>query len=1126
MLPMLRKQLPESPLLQTGTTVQWSRTCEQTKSALLMNRIGKNFLSLLFFAGLLFLSKTSFALPPSVFFNGGSPQSLSVCQNSGATDINYLLTASGTGATFTWTLTSSPANGTISSSVATAAGGANITPTGFTYTPGAGYTGPDAFTFQVSDGTTTATTTINVTVNPQPDPVTGPAAICNGLGAAYTDGTAFGEWTSSNTSVATIGTGSGDVTGVSAGTATISYTVLGGCYSVGTLVVNPLPNAISGNQVCIGSMATLTDAGGGTWLSSNTSVATVDMGTGAITGVTLGTSTITYTLPTTCVITGMVTVNPLPVIGAGSNVVICNMDNTTLNASGADTYTWAPADGLSCTNCPSPVASPSITTTYTVTGTVTATGCNNTAMVTVSVNPLPSAISGDNVCLGSTTTLSDAGGGTWTINNTSVATIDMSSGVLTGVSVATANVTYTLPTTCWISEVITVNPLPDAITGSAVVCAGLTTNALSDPDAGGAWSSDNTAEATVDALTGTVTGVSAGTPDILFTFTATGCSVSTQATVNPLPAAIIGNSVCFGLSTTLSDATGTGSWSNDNTAVATIDPATGLVSSVAVGTTTVTYTLPTGCIMSSLFIVNPIPAAITGATTVCPAMTIALSDAGGGSWNSGNTSVATVDAGTGIVTGVATGSANITYTLPTSCIISASVNVLPQPKAFTVTGGGSYCAGDTGVYVRLSGSDTGFHYQLSYGRTPVDTLAGTDSALNFGLYTAAGNYTVISRNDTTGCTTTMTSHANISINQLPHLHNVTGGGTFCSGGIGEPVGLDGSYSRIAYKLYDGGTFVDSLTGTGAALDFGLRTAGGTYKVVATNRFTGCTRNMSDSAVIIVNPLITPSVSFYSHDIDTTCLGSSVTFTATPVLGGHAPDYQWSVNSIAVGTDTATYSYVPVNGDVVAVVMKSDTACLTTDLASNEVTMVVDTVYIPSITISGYSGLVTSKGQSITLTAAVSNGGTNPKYQWIKNGVVIAGATNATYTSVTFANKDSVTCLVLGSAKCGLPTFNSVIMQITTVGVTEIAHGMEVNVIPNPNNGTFTVKGSLGISTEDGVSLEVTNMLGQSVYKSSVMVRDGSINAEVNLGNSIASGMYLLSVISGNEHQVFHIVVKQ
>ena len=60
-------------------------------------------------------------------------------------------------------------------------------------------------------------------------------------------------------------------------------------------------------------------------------------------------------------------------------------DSVQLMGSGAATYTWSPATGLSCTNCPDPKASPAVTTTYTCTG-INAAGCSRDDQVTVIVN--------------------------------------------------------------------------------------------------------------------------------------------------------------------------------------------------------------------------------------------------------------------------------------------------------------------------------------------------------------------------------------------------------------------------------------------------------------------------------------------------------------------------------------------------------------------------------------------------------------------------------------------------------------------------------------------------------------------------------------------------------------------
>jgi gliding motility-associated-like protein len=66
------------------------------------------------------------------------------------------------------------------------------------------------------------------------------------------------------------------------------------------------------------------------------------------------------------------------------NATITAGDSIQLTASGGLTYVWSPASGLSCTDCVSPIASPSDTTTYTVTG-FDAAGCVDTALVTITV---------------------------------------------------------------------------------------------------------------------------------------------------------------------------------------------------------------------------------------------------------------------------------------------------------------------------------------------------------------------------------------------------------------------------------------------------------------------------------------------------------------------------------------------------------------------------------------------------------------------------------------------------------------------------------------------------------------------------------------------------------------------
>ena len=85
----------------------------------------------------------------------------------------------------------------------------------------------------------------------------------------------------------------------------------------------------------------------------------------------------------------VVVVNPLPNVTVTASSTICENDSITLTATGANTYSWNPTLGLNTITGASVIATPKITTQYTVTGTNSTTNCSNTAISTIQVNPLP-----------------------------------------------------------------------------------------------------------------------------------------------------------------------------------------------------------------------------------------------------------------------------------------------------------------------------------------------------------------------------------------------------------------------------------------------------------------------------------------------------------------------------------------------------------------------------------------------------------------------------------------------------------------------------------------------------------------------------------------------------------------
>ena len=135
----------------------------------------------------------------------------------------------------------------------------------------------------------------------------------------------------------------------------------------------------------------------------------------------------TYTVTGTdingCSNTDMVTVfvNTLPTVSAGPDTAVCVDGSIQLQATGASTYNWAANATLSSTIVSNPVASPTSSTTYFVTGT-DGNGCENTAQVTVDINPLPIVSAGPDVaiCIGDSTQLNGTGANIyiWEFNTT------------------------------------------------------------------------------------------------------------------------------------------------------------------------------------------------------------------------------------------------------------------------------------------------------------------------------------------------------------------------------------------------------------------------------------------------------------------------------------------------------------------------------------------------------------------------------------------------------------------------------------------------------------------------------------------------------------------------------------
>jgi len=160
---------------------------------------------------------------------------------------------------------------------------------------------------------------------------------------------------------------------------------------------------------------------------------------------------------------------------AGSDVQICIGDTIQLNANalGAISYNWTPSTGLSDNFIASPLAYPTVTTTYIVSA-LNALGCEDFDTIVVTVNPLPSgviAVSGATTfCFGNSVTLTagNADNYSWTPNGETTQSIVVYTSGNYSVTVIDSN-------SCVNSalQVVTVYNLPNVSAGSDVnLCNG------------------------------------------------------------------------------------------------------------------------------------------------------------------------------------------------------------------------------------------------------------------------------------------------------------------------------------------------------------------------------------------------------------------------------------------------------------------------------------------------------------------------------------------------------------------------------------------------------------------------------------------------------------------------------
>ncbi|PQJ12526.1 hypothetical protein CJD36_001895 [Flavipsychrobacter stenotrophus] len=852
-----------------------------------------------------------------------------------------------------------------------------------------------------------------------------------------------------------------------------------------------LPDAgtITGTStVCELATTTLSNtATGGTWTSST---ASATIATGTLTGLTAGTTIVSYAVTNTCgtaIDTMMVTVRPLPQAGTITGTpIVCELSSITLtDTTAGGTWTSGTSNVTIVAGVVNGISAGNAIIYYAVTNSCgTAT---DTMMVTI--NPLPNAgtITGTPVvCALAATTLSNVvTGGAWSSSSSSATIVG---GVVTGATVGSAIISYSKTNSCGTAVdtmMVTVNPLPDAgtITGTPVVCQ-LAATTLSNITSGGTWTSNSPA-ATV--ASGVVTGAGAGNAIISYAVT-NSCGTATDTmmvTINPLPNAgtITGTPViCALAATTLGNTVTGGTWASS---AATATVVGGTVTGITAGNTIISYSVSNSCGTTTdtmMVTVNPLPDAgtITGATAVCETATMTLSDLiTGGSWAS-STFYATVAGG--LVTGVLAGNTIISYSVTNSCgtaVDTMMIAVYPLANAGTITGTPIVCELGT---TTLSNAATGGTWLSSSSSATI--AGGVVHGVNAGT-------TIISYSVSNSCNVAVDTMS-VTINPLPNAGTINGLSSVCVGGII--------------------TLTDIVTG-------GFWSAGSFDATVVSGMVTGLTANNVDIYYFVTNSCGT-AIDTMAITVLPLADAGSIT-GASSVCAGAATSLASAITGGTWISSTSSTATINVSGIVSGIAAGTTiiSYIVTNTCGADTATASITVNALPDAgTITGMDSVCEGMTISLSNTTTGSWSSSNAGIATISATGVVTGVNSGivtiVYTSITSCGTDTATHQLFvrpfSSCEASIGNSGSVASNLT--------------LYPNPNNGTFTLSGSL-LSIGSELNIEIMNMLGQVVYRNIIANTNGSINEQIQPGGKLADGTYILKVNVSNAQEILHFIIK-
>ncbi|MBQ6732162.1 MAG: hypothetical protein IJR06_03475 [Paludibacteraceae bacterium] len=500
-------------------------------------------------------------------------------------------------------------------------------------------------------------------------------------------------------------------------------------------------------------------------------------------------------------------------------------------------------------------------------------------------------------------------------------------------------------------EKVCSNPTAQAVSGTAAICSGSSTNVtVASSQSGYTYKLYKGGSATATTKTGTGSALNfpvseAGTYTVHAYYTSGSdayckADMTGSATVTVTPTASIGSvtlsssSVCIGqgLSATANSVVlggGTGAWSSSNTSIATV-ASTGVITPKAAGSTNITYTITGGCggtvskyatltvkpnaaaaqytLTNNTQTYNGAPRAVT-VTPASGAGTATIYYTGTGGTSYAKSTTAPINAGTYAITVNAGNGTN--YCAATNLSVGTLTINKANQSTLTISNTATdlvYCDAANVKLTTSGGSGDGaVTYTVTSGSGSVDGDVLSPSAKGSVSVTATK---AASQNFNATTSEPKTFNFNKTAPTVYTLSNVGDATTICgdpSSGAGSgTLRLANSQTGYKYQLYSNGAPIEGYAAkagtTGSSIDFPV-TSSGTYTVYAYygDNSTNCPTLMDGEITLTIStqPRLVRSAAIVSQytPVTITCISTDIETWEVTNAGSTAYLYDQTYNSV-------------------------------------------------------------------------------------------------------------------------------------------------------------------------------------------------------------------------------------